>query len=527
MADPVIDTSAEDHVGAVARGGAFNLVGSVVYGVASFVLLALITNGLGARRAGPVVVAIAVFTVLSRFAELGASTGVVRMVSRERALHRTERIAPTILAAVVPVLVAGAGFALLLALLAAPLARLFGGGGQSAEVARLLRAVAPFLPFAAVYTVLVQGSRGFGHVRTLVWIEKVGRAVAMPLLVLAVLGSGGGPVAVTVAWAATYLVALGAVVVATVASTRAARHADRGAAQAGDVDRREVLTVFWRFSLPRAAGQSFDVAVLWLDTLVVSAILGPTAAGIYAVGTRFLLVGTFTVEAIQQAVAPRVSELLTRVRRADAHALVTRATAWQAALVWPVYLVVIAFAAVLLRWFGPAYVEARTALVLLSIGMLGAVLCGPSDAVVLMSGRSRQSLLTSAVAFTVNLGGNLLLVPIWGISAAGGVWAATLLVAAGIPAWQSWRGLHLPPWSVALAIVVAISVGTVGLVATLARALLGETTVALLTTLAVGGGAYLLAAGRSRHAIHVGSFLSGLRGAGSAPSVGAGLIEER
>ena len=56
-------------------------------------------------------------------------------------------------------------------------------------------------------------------------------------------------------------------------------------------------------------------------------------------------------------------------------------------------------------------------------------------------------------------GYNLLLVPLWGISAAGGVWAATLLVAAGLPAWQAWRGLHLPPWSSALALVVGAAEG--------------------------------------------------------------------
>ena len=120
-----------------------------------------------------------------------------------------------------------------------------------------------------------------------------------------------------------------------------------------------------------------------------------------------------------------------------------------------------------------------------------------------------------------------LLVPVWGISAAGGVWAATLLVAAGLPAWQAWRGLHLPPWSSALALVVGLALGTVGIVAGLTRLTLGETTAGLLVTLLVGGGAYLIAAGRSRHAIHVGVFLSGLRGAGSAPGPGARVPEER
>ena len=82
----------------VARGGALNLVGSIVYGAANFAFLAVVTNALGAERAGPVVVAIAIFTVVSRVAELGASTGLVRMISRDRAVDRPDKIAPTILA---------------------------------------------------------------------------------------------------------------------------------------------------------------------------------------------------------------------------------------------------------------------------------------------------------------------------------------------------------------------------------------------------------------------------------------------
>ena len=45
-------------------------MGSIIYGVANFAFLAVVTNALGAERAGPVVVAIAIFTVVSRVAEL-------------------------------------------------------------------------------------------------------------------------------------------------------------------------------------------------------------------------------------------------------------------------------------------------------------------------------------------------------------------------------------------------------------------------------------------------------------------------
>lgn len=515
---------ANDDVRAVARGGALNLVGSIVYGAANFALLAVITNELGAERAGPVIVAIAVFTVVSRFAELGASTGLVRMISRERALDRLDRVPTTLVAAVVPVFVAGAVLGAVLIGVAPQLAELFGGGKQTESITQLLRILAPFLPISAIYTVLVQGSRGFDTMAILVSVDKIGRACALPIVALVVLRAGGGAGGVIAWWAVTTAIAAAVTVALVAGLTRRLTRDPRAVASTQPREpmqfaRREIVRSFWSFSLPRAAGQSFDVAVLWLDTLLVAALIGPTAAGIYAAGTRYLLIGTFTAEAIQQAVAPRVSALLTLGRRNDARAVLAQATGWQAAITWPIYLGVIAFSGVLLGVFGPEFVDARWALVLLSAGLLVAVLGGPSDAVILMSGRSRQSLGNSAAAFAVNLGGNLLLVPIWGITAAGGVWAATLVVAAGLPALQARRALGLTPWSIQLVRTLGIAAGTVGAACVLARLLFGETATGLAAAIVVGGGSYTFLMYRLRRSIHLQALLDSFRGGRASPSV--------
>ena len=504
----------DDHVRAVARGGALNLIGSIVYGATNFAFLAVITNELGAVRAGPVIVAIAVFTVVSRFAELGASTGLVRLISRDRALGRTERIGPTIIAAVIPVLLVGIAAAYALTAAADGLASLFGGGGHTNDIAHLVRILAPFLPIASIYTVLVQGSRGFGTMQVLVWIDKITRACALPVVAFIVLRTGGGATGVVLAWAITTALAALVTIGAVVRLTRA----QHPPAVEVHLDRREIVQSFWSFSLPRAAGQSFDVAVLWLDTLLVAALIGPTAAGIYAAGTRFLLIGTFTAEAIQQAVAPRVSTLLALGRHDEARTVIQQATTWQAAITWPVYLGVIAFSGALLGIFGPGYGQAGTALTLLSVGLLVAVVGGPSDAVILMSGRSRQSLFNSLVAFVINLGGNLVLVPIWGISAAGGVWAATLVVAAGLPAWQARRSLGLAPWSPALARTIAVAAGTVGVAAVGARALFGDTLAGLTAAVVLGGIPYGMLMYRLRGSIHLDSLIASFRGPRRVPS---------
>ncbi len=472
-----------EHVRAVARGGALNLVGSIIYGAANFAFLAVITNALGAERAGPVIVAIAIFTVVSRVAELGASTGLVRMISRDRAVGHPERITPTILAACLPVLAVGVASAVLLLWCAPALANVFGGGRQTAAITDQVRILAPFVPIGSLYTVLVQGSRGFGTMTVLVVVDKIARACALPVLAAVVLARGGGASAVVLTWGLTIAVATVVTIGCVAVLTRRATH---GVTPPADGSHRKVVVSFWSFALPRAAGQSFDVAVLWLDTLLVAALIGPTAAGIYAAGTRFLLIGTFTAEAIQQAVAPRISSLITLGQRDDAHAVITQATSWQAAITWPVYLGVIAFSGVLLGVFGPEYVQAQWALILLSVGLLVAVVGGPSDAVILMSGRSRQSLANSTVAFGVNLFGNLLLVPIWGISAAGGVWAATLIVAAGLPALQARRSLGLAPWSAELRRTILVAVATVGTACVAALVALGDTFAGLAVAAVLG-----------------------------------------
>jgi O-antigen/teichoic acid export membrane protein len=501
----------QKHVRAVARGGAFNLVGSVIYGAANFVLLAVLTRELGAKAAGPVIVAIAIFTIMSRFAELGGSTGLVRMLSRDRALERTERIKPTLVAAVVPVLVLGIAFAGILWLTAEPLARLFSGGDDTSEIADMLRIIAPFLPISAAYSVLVIGSRGFDTMAVQVWVEKIGRAILMPLAAYVVIQAGGGAVGAITAWAATNLLA-GAICVFAVLRLVRREHAEHPVpADAPPAPPLAIARSFWVFTLPRAFGQAFNVAVLWFDTLLVAALIGAKAGGIYAAGSRYLLIGAFVVEAIMQAVGPRVSGLLTLGHKDEAREVVRQTTTWQVAIVWPAYLVVALFATVLLSVFGPEYVAAEAALVFLSIGMLVSCLGGPCDSVILMSGRSRQSLANSATALTVNVVGNLVLVPRYGISAAGFVWAVTLIVEASLPAIQATRHLHISPWSMPMVRSMALALGTVGVPCVVARLTLGETWAGLFAAVAVGGAAYCALTWRLRRSIHLQDLLDSFR----------------
>jgi O-antigen/teichoic acid export membrane protein len=409
------------------------------------------------------------------------------------------------------VLALGVLFAAGLWLAAPALARLFSGGDDTNQISEMLRVLAPFLPISAAYSVLVLGSRGFDVMWVQVWVEKIGRACLMPLAAFLVIQAGGGPVAAITSWVLTTFVASIVTVFLLVHLVRKEKTLHPVVTDAPPAPLVPIARSFWIFTLPRAFGQAFNVAVLWFDTLFVAALIGATAGGIYAAGTRYLLIGTFIVEAIMQAVGPRVSGLLTLDNIEEARTVVRQTTTWQVAIIWPVYLLVGSFATVLLGVFGPAYVEAQAALVFLSAGMLLSCLGGPCDSVILMSGRSRQSLINSTAALGVNVVGNLLFVPQFGIAAAGAVWAVTLVVAAGLPAFQAARHLHISPWSSPMFRTLSLALGTVGLACVAARLTLGESWTGLLAAAVVGGIAYSALTWRLRRSIHLQDLLDSFR----------------
>ena len=88
--DQAIHTDQAIHE--VARGGALNLVGNAVYGFGNFLLLGIVTTQLGANGAGVFLVAIALFNILSKVCEFGAATGLIRTISRDRALGKQHEL---------------------------------------------------------------------------------------------------------------------------------------------------------------------------------------------------------------------------------------------------------------------------------------------------------------------------------------------------------------------------------------------------------------------------------------------------
>jgi O-antigen/teichoic acid export membrane protein len=483
----------------LARGGALNLAGSLVNAVSGMVLVVIITRNLGPGGSGAFFVATALFQVVTTAGQLGADTGLGRFIPRSLAHHRPQQIWTWTRLALVPIALVGVVSGAVIFLTAEPLGRLVAKGDHRDEFVTYIRVFAPFIALGAVYFAIQTGSRAFGTMRPSVVVERLVRPIAQPIAMLAVFARGMAPVAVAWAWIGPFAAAavgLGYWYVHQIrkAERRAAARPPDPVAEEPPVEPSPSsdARTFWRFAAPRAVASLFQVAVRWLDVLLVGALASTREAGIYAAASRWLLGGTFVVFAINQAFQPQISAMLARREGGRSRALFQSATAWAVALVWPLYLTLAVFGPVLIRVFGRGFGEGSDALIILAVGgMIGAA-CGPVDMVLLMGGRSSATMLSAAIGLVVNIGVNVALVPRYGFVGAAWAWSATIASTNLIGVWQIRRLIGRAGYgSIWLRATVA-AIGGAGIPLLVARLALGATLLGMVVGLVAAGAAYAL-----------------------------------
>jgi O-antigen/teichoic acid export membrane protein len=520
------DTQRRAGLSALARGSLQTLVGSVGSSVLGFLLVVVIGRGLHAGRAGVMFEVIALFTILSNVAELGADTGIVRFLARYRVLGRTRDLRPlTTRVALAPVMVGGAVLAIVLLVVAGPLARVLFEPGHQQEGATLIRVFAVFLPFATGTAVAMAGTRGLGTMRPFVRVQNLGIPTLRLASLLLVVTFGSGMVAVGLAWGLPVALGFVAGLIALDVLLGRAERRTRGIADASPIS--ELAREFWRFSGPRGAAALITVALGWFDILLVGALRSAPEAGVYAAVSRFIGVGTIALQATAFAIAPQISGLLARDRRPEASTLFRSATAWVVAASWPMYLSLAIFAPLLLRVFGPGFVAGQDALTILALSMLVYVGVGNNKTVLLMAGGSGLNLMITGSWLAISLALDFLLIPGHGMEGAAVAYAVAIvgenLTTTAVVARRS----GIDPWGTGVLVAALAAVGCYGAVGLAMRSVLGPSLISFLLFAVVASAIYLAVLWRFRDLLDLSVLAVVLRHrsakrAADAPSAGPG-----
>ena len=510
LADPK-QTERDRDLRQLAHQSGLNLAGSFVAAALNLALPVLITRTLDKGEAGVFFQATALFTIVLTISTLGADTGLVRFLPRSIAQRRPDDVRATLKVSLGPPLAFSILLAVLLALTSGPLGKLATGDSDSlaSVFSDAILVLSVVLPVATVYLLGLAASRGFGAIMPLVVIEKIGRGSTQVVVCAIALMATTSVLWLTLAWAAPYVAALVVLVLWTLDRTRkvVANLTARGEAEPSEG---RLTSEFWKFSAPRAVSRAFSVALQRVDIILVGALRGPADAALYTAATRFPILGLMFVQAIQQVMAPRISEFLALGAKDRARTMYQTTTAWLILVSWPIYLVAVVFAPLLLDVFGDGYDEAATAVVILCLAMLVATACGPVDSVLLMGGRSGLSLMNTGLALVVTVGLDLFLIPRYGVTGAAIGWTVGILINNLLPLWQVHSFLHLQPVGTATRHAMALCLG-VGAVVAVCGAIGGENIATLLAAGVAAGIVFALGIWRWQQPLEIHAMVAAAR----------------
>ncbi len=451
-------TAAPSAAARLARSSTLAVAGSAINGIAAFgVSIAITRTASSTSDSGAIFVATAVFNVAFLIATLGAEVGLVRQIARNP--NAARQLVKT---AVVPTAFFSVALAGLVIVNRSALAGVLAGDSDPAAVRSALTVVAPLIPVAALAALALAASRGLSTMTPTVLLDRITRPLSqVTLVVIAGLVWGTvGPMAL--AWALAFVPSFLGGWRWWTANSPGGLLDDHAAED------------YWAFTAPQALTSVLSVLLRWLDIAVVAALTDTETAALYTAASRLLLAGNFINGAIMQSVSPLVAEALERGDRREAGDLLGTGTAWLVAIVWPLYVALIVVGAGFLETFGQEFREAATALAVLSLAMIVATGVGPIEAVLLMDGGSRESLLDNAIAVSAMLAVDLLLVPRIGLTGAAIGWAVGLLATNLLPLWQVWRRLVITPFGRGHLIAASSAVIMAGSVTLAARMALGS-----------------------------------------------------
>lgn len=488
-----MDTRDTSHAGAgrvIARSVSSTLLGTVVSGVAAFVLTIVITRGVSQDTAGTLFAVTSVFVLLNSLGQFGTQTGLVYFIPRTIQQECPERALAYIQTARRPVMTVAFVTAVGLYTASGWVGRLVAGSSIGSDVARdMARILALFLPLIALELLNLAATRGLGRMRAYTVIELITRPLLQVGLVAAAIGTGLAdrrPALLAAAWVLPYLPAAIASSIALRRRLRAGRFQQSEGTCSVDV-RRE----FWRYTWPRGLTNLTQVSMQRLDVVLVAALASPAQAALYLAATRFVVLGQLAAGAMAMATQPALASSIARDDAEGTRDLFHTSTTWLMIVTWPVYLVLAVNGDGLLRVFGEAYDVGAAVLLILSAAMLYSTGVGQVDVLLNMAGRTWVTFANSATALAVMIVADLALIPHHGAVGAAIGWAAAIVVRntlSVIQVWHSRRLLATHPASLLVALISALSFGLVGLAS---RSVVSSPVSAVLTSVAVGCLVYL------------------------------------
>ena len=165
------------------------------------------------------------------------------------------------------------------------------------------------------------------------------------------------------------------------------------------------------------------------DILMLGAIQGAEAAGIYFAVSRGAHLINFILNSVNTVLAPNIASLYAEGKTKQLQRVVTKSARVVLLIALPITISMIAFGYWYLLLFGQEFTQGRQALIILCVGQLAHASAGSVGLLLNMTGNERFTFISSAGGTGLNVILNALLIPRWGIEGAALATTSTTILA--------------------------------------------------------------------------------------------------
>ncbi len=401
----------------ISKGAGIALAGIGLGTVFRYLFQILITRNLGPELFGIFFLGFSLFRVASVFSEIGLSYGVVRYVSIFKGQQDSARVKGTIFLSLKLGLAASLITGGLIYLLSGILAvHVF----QKPDLIRVLKYFAVILPFFTLTTILLLAAQGLKVIKA----KAVIRDMAEPLLRI-----GLTVLFFWMGWqmegvlTAFLLASLSALVLSFAYLKRLFPELTQTGIRA-----LEETKAFFHYSWPLVFVQFMAVLLMWTDTIMLGIFRLSAEVGIFGAAQRTALLCSLVVTAFHSIFTPVIADLFQKKDTSAVHHLLKSVSRWSFSITLPFGIILLVFPEFFLRLFGAEFSQGKYALIILTAGWIVHSLLGLSSSILTMSGRSRLHLLNTSLFFMTNIGLNLWLIPLFGMTGAAGATSASIVL---------------------------------------------------------------------------------------------------
>jgi len=191
------------------------------------------------------------------------------------------------------------------------------------------------------------------------------------------------------------------------------------------------VTNSWQFlreSFPMFLSSTIMVFLGWLDSFILGIYVEDDAIGIYGVALKLAMICSFSMEAINSGLAPKVANLYRQGKMQEFKKLIHFVTLLNFLITVTIVIGIIITNKWLLGLFGEEFKTGTTVLLILcSVHLINSAM-GSAAIIMQMTGYQKQYKNIALMALGINLGLNFLLIPPYGITGAAIATAVSLSI---------------------------------------------------------------------------------------------------